>query len=199
MVATVTKSGGSGGGRGRRSRRGSAPMSEINVTPFVDVMLVLLIIFMVSAPLLTPGVGVDLPRVNEARTLSRPSTPPVPVALAADGRLYYGKDPVSFEELTARLAQARAEGGSDRVYLRAAATIEYQRVAELIVALANAGYANIGFITSDKAAAAGRLAPGGETVDLDRRAPAGAEGADAPSDASSDPSSTGAPAPAPGE
>lgn len=148
-MGAMVPNGGSSNGSRRRRRRGRAPMSEINVTPFVDVMLVLLIIFMVSAPLLTPGVDIDLPQASQARTLPRPNTPPVPVTLSADGAIFHGDERVTFDELTQRLRQARETGASDRVYLRAAATLPYEAVAKLIVALTNVGFARIGFITSD--------------------------------------------------
>ena len=124
MAAGVQPSGEAparGGGRRRGARR-TAPMAEINVTPFVDVMLVLLIIFMVAAPLLTAGVPVELPD-TAATPLPQDDAPPLAVTVAADGRVFLGSGGDAAEvpraELVPRLSAIAGEASDARVYLRA--------------------------------------------------------------------------------
>jgi biopolymer transport protein TolR len=128
---------------GRRRRRRSQPMSEINVTPFVDVMLVLLIIFMVAAPLLTVGVPVDLPQ-TAAQALPTEQEEPLTVTLTADGRLQIQTTDVADEDLLPRLRAIAAERAGDKVFLRADGSIPYQRVAEVMGALSAGGFQKIG-------------------------------------------------------
>ena len=138
--------GGSGGGsrRGRR-RSGNRPMSDINVTPMVDVMLVLLIVFMVAAPLMTVGVPIDLPK-TQAKELNTDSKP-VTVTVTTDGATYIGEDAVPFEELTARLATQATEGLEQRIYVRGDMQANYGSVMKVMGALSGAGYTHIGLIT----------------------------------------------------
>jgi biopolymer transport protein TolR len=128
--------GAEGGGhkRRRRSRRRSQPMAEINVTPFVDVMLVLLIIFMVAAPLLTVGVPVELPK-TAANPLPGEQEEPLAVTIAADGTLSIMNSPVA------------AERESQRIYLRADGALPYEIVVQVMGALNAAGFADIGLVT----------------------------------------------------
>ena len=137
------------GGRRRGARR-SAPMSEINVTPFVDVMLVLLIIFMVAAPLLTAGVPVELPE-TAAQPLPQDDEPPLAVTVDAEGRVFLGAGGEAAEvprgELVTRLAAISAEGANARVYLRADGAVPYADVAEVMGALNAGGFRNIGLVT----------------------------------------------------
>jgi biopolymer transport protein TolR len=137
-----------GGGQPRRRRRrgATAPMSEINVTPFVDVMLVLLIIFMVAAPLLTAGVPVELPE-TAALPLPTDVEEPLAVTLAADGRVFLMSAEVPREELVARLAAVAGERDSARVFLRADGTVPYAQVAEVMGALNAGGFREIGLVT----------------------------------------------------
>ncbi|MBD3677765.1 MAG: protein TolR [Rhodobacteraceae bacterium] len=135
------------GGGGRRRRRGrSRPMAEINVTPFVDVMLVLLIIFMVAAPLLTVGVPVELPK-TAANALPSEQEEPLTITLAADGRLVLQSTEVSPGELIPRLRAIAAERTSDKVFLRADGSIPYERVMQVMGALNAGGFRNIGLVT----------------------------------------------------
>ncbi len=136
---------GNGGGRRARRRR-NRPMSEINVTPFVDVMLVLLIIFMVAAPMLTVGVPVELPR-TAAGALPAEQEEPLTVTLTADGRVMLQTTEVAAPELVARLRAVAAERRSDKVFLRADGAIPYARVAEVMGALNAGGFRNIGLVT----------------------------------------------------
>ncbi|MBV2358829.1 protein TolR [Thalassococcus sp. CAU 1522] len=146
MGAGVMKSGG-GGSRRRRGRRGrSAPMSEINVTPFVDVMLVLLIIFMVAAPLLTVGVPVELPK-TAASALPSETEEPLTVTVAIDGTVLIQTTEVAREELVSRLRAIAAERSDDRVFLRADGSVPYASVAEVMGALNAGGFSSIGLVT----------------------------------------------------
>ncbi len=135
-----------GGGSRRRRRSGVQPMSEINVTPFVDVMLVLLIIFMVAAPLLTVGVEIDMPE-TAAQPLPSESEEPLTVTLTADGRSSIQTTEVAFDEIVPRLRAIMAERSSDKIFLRADTSLPYGRVAELMGALNAGGLTNLVFVT----------------------------------------------------
>lgn len=146
MGAGVMKSGGGGGSRRRRRRSGRAvPMSEINVTPFVDVMLVLLIIFMVAAPLMTVGVPVDLPK-TAANALPAPAEEPLTVTLTADGRVLVQKSEVPRAQLVGKLRAIAAERKDDQVYLRADGALPYEQVAQVMGALNAGGFTKIGLV-----------------------------------------------------
>jgi biopolymer transport protein TolR len=136
----------SGSGSGRRRRGKSAAMAEINVTPFVDVMLVLLIIFMVAAPMLTMGVPVELPR-TAASALPTEQEEPLTITLTADGRTMIQTTEVPMAELIARLTAIAAERDSNKIFLRADGAIPYQRVAEVMGALNAGGFNSIGLVT----------------------------------------------------
>ena len=130
-------------------RRGSGsrwrPMSEINVTPFVDVMLVLLIVFMVTAPLLAVGVPVDLPR-SQARPLPEDSKP-LAVTIDAEGRLFLQKTEVGMPELVARLRAIAATSPNLRIYVRGDRHIAYGRVMEVMGLLNAAGFPRVALVT----------------------------------------------------
>lgn len=131
----------------RRRRRGhSARMSEINVTPMVDVMLVLLIIFMVAAPMLTVGVPVELPR-TAAGALPSEQEEPLAITLTADGLVMLQATEIPANELIPRLQAIAAERQNDRVFLRADGAIPYERVVQLMGALNAGGFRNIGLVT----------------------------------------------------
>ena len=121
-------------------------MAEINVTPFVDVMLVLLIIFMVAAPLLTVGVPVDLPK-TAASALPGDNEEPLTVTLTADGRVQIQTTDVLREELIGKLRAIAAERSSDRVFLRADGAIPYAQVMQIMGALNAGGFSNVGLVT----------------------------------------------------
>ena len=146
MGAGVMQSGGGGGKRRRRSRRRSAPMSEINVTPFVDVMLVLLIIFMVAAPLLTVGVPVELPK-TAANPLPGEQEEPLTVTIGPDLGITIQTTQVTAQDLVPKLRAIAVERDSDRVYLRADGSIPYEAVVQVMGALNAGGFANIGLVT----------------------------------------------------
>ena len=145
------QAGGGERGKGRR-RRNSAPMSEINVTPFVDVMLVLLIIFMVAAPLLTVGVPLNLPE-SEAKPLPAQNEAPLTINLASDGQIYLQKTPIAYEELALRLPAIAAEREDSRVFLRADAALDYGRVALVMGLLNKTGFNSIALVTDGVAPA----------------------------------------------
>jgi len=144
MGAGVMKK--SGGGRRGRRRGKSAAMSEINVTPFVDVMLVLLIIFMVAAPLLTVGVPIELPK-TAASALPTEQEEPLTITMAADGRLLIQTQDVADADLIPKLQAIAAERTTDKVFLRADGGIPYSRVAQVMGALNAGGFRNIGLVT----------------------------------------------------
>lgn len=121
-------------------------MSEINVTPFVDVMLVLLIIFMISAPLLVNGVPLDLPQ-SSAEPLQSDRTPPLTISLDEQGRLaigytYYATSDILIEKLKAQRARDPAQK-NQRIFVRAAKTVEYQKVLQLLADIQKAGFAHV--------------------------------------------------------
>ncbi|MEL7131052.1 MAG: protein TolR [Pseudomonadota bacterium] len=130
----------------RRRRRRAQPMSEINVTPFVDVMLVLLIIFMVAAPLLTVGVPVNLPE-TAANALPTDQEEPLTVTVTAEGEVQIQTTPVARDQLVVRLRAIAAERESDRVFLRADGAVPYEQVMQVMGALNAGGFSNIGLVT----------------------------------------------------
>ena len=145
MGASVIQKGGPRRRRGR-GHRGTRPMSEINVTPFVDVMLVLLIVFMVSAPLMTVGVPVDLPDTS-AEALPSEEEEPLTVTLTPEGAVLVQTTEVPMDDLVARLQAVAAERDSTRIFLRADGTIPYERVMTVMGALNAGGFREIGLVT----------------------------------------------------
>lgn len=129
-----------------RGRRRNAPMSEINVTPFVDVMLVLLVIFMVAAPLMTAGVPLNLPRTAATAVPSEQEEPLV-VSIPAEGEVTLMNEPVADDQVVERLRAILAERQTDRIFLRADGGIPYARVVQVMGALNAAGYTNIVLVT----------------------------------------------------
>ena len=139
-----TSGGGSGGRRRGRDRQRHQPMSEINVTPFVDVMLVLLIVFMVSAPLLTVGVPIDLPE-SRARDLGARADP-ITISIDPDGKVYLQEAEVTLDNLVDNLNQiAKAD---DRIYVRGDRSISYGLMMRVMGALNGAGFNRIGLVTT---------------------------------------------------
>lgn len=134
----------SGGRRGARRARRYRPLAEINVTPFVDVMLVLLIVFMVTAPLLTVGVPVDLPK-TEASALSQP-TEPLVLSIASDGKVYVQELAVPVEELAAKLVAVTGNKLDTRIYVRGDRTVAYGDVMRVMGVVASAGFAEVALV-----------------------------------------------------
>ncbi len=120
-------------------------MSEINVTPFVDVMLVLLIVFMVTAPLLTVGVPVDLPKTR-APALGQDKEP-LSITIAKNGKIYLQKEVVSEDQLVPKLQAISQNGYDQRIFVRGDQTVDYGRVMVVMGLLASAGFTHIGLVT----------------------------------------------------
>ena len=135
------------GGRGRgRRHRVRRPMSEINVTPMVDVMLVLLIIFMVAAPLLTVGVPIELPK-TAAAPLPTEQEEPLTIAMTADGQILVQNSAVEPSGLIPLLRAVAEERKSGKIFLRADGTIPYEGVMQVMGALNASGFNDIGLVT----------------------------------------------------
>ncbi len=135
-------------GRRRRRRRGgnASAMSEINITPFVDVMLVLLIIFMVAAPLVTVGVPVKLPE-TAASALPSEQEEPLTITLTADGLIMVQETEIAMDQLIPKLRAIAAERDGDMIFLRADGTLPYDSFAKVMGALNAGGFSNIGLVT----------------------------------------------------
>ncbi|MFN0182857.1 MAG: ExbD/TolR family protein [Aquabacterium sp.] len=121
-----------------------APMSDINMTPLIDVMLVLLVIFMITAPLMTSSLKLDLPRADGARPTDAPQF--VTVAVDPQGRLFWGDEPVEPDALRLKVREAAVRNPATEVQLRADKTVPYGRIAELIGIVQTGGLARIGFV-----------------------------------------------------
>ena len=130
--------------RGGRSKRGR-PMSEINVTPFVDVMLVLLIVFMVTAPLLTAGVPIDLPQTR-ARLLGQ-DREPLAVSIDNTGKVFLQNTEIAVNELVPKLMAISENGYNQRIFVRGDRTVDYGKVMEVMGLLNSAGFTRIGLVT----------------------------------------------------
>jgi biopolymer transport protein TolR len=133
------------GGRRRRGVPRYGAMADINMTPFIDVMLVLLIIFMVAAPLLATGVSVDLPQ-TKAGPLNIDQKP-VSIAINDQGQLFLMDQPIQKEDLVAKLQAVAKDGFDQRIYLRAAKGIPYGQVADIMAAVTTAGYKKVALVT----------------------------------------------------
>ena len=146
MGAGVMKRGGGGTGRRGRRRGRSHAMSEINVTPFVDVMLVLLIVFMVAAPLLTVGVPLKLPK-TAATALPTEKEAPLTISIAPGGKIMLQTTAVSRTDLIPKLRAVAAQRKDRKVYLRADGSVPYSVVAQVMGALNAGGFRDIGLVT----------------------------------------------------
>ena len=127
----------------------SQPMSDINMTPLIDVMLVLLVIFMIAAPLMTASLKLDLPRTEAAAASDAPDF--IAVAIDPQGQLYVADQPLAADAFAERMAQAAKKNPQTEVQLRADKTVPYGRVAELIGMVQKAGLNRIGFVAEPKA------------------------------------------------
>ncbi|MCZ8184456.1 MAG: ExbD/TolR family protein [Beijerinckiaceae bacterium] len=136
---------GGGGGKRRRSRR-AAPMADLNMIPFIDVMLVLLVIFMVAAPLLTTGVPVDLPKTGASQL--NIDQKPISVTIDERGRLFLQDKETRIETLAAEIGAIAKQGYDERIYVRGAAQVNYGRVGEVMGVLQRAGYTKIGLVNA---------------------------------------------------
>ncbi|HWQ39496.1 MAG TPA: biopolymer transporter ExbD [Burkholderiales bacterium] len=121
------------------------PMAEINMIPLIDVMLVLLIIFIVTTPLLTHSIRIDLPEASTRVNVEKPET--VTLSIDSDGQLFWNDAPITRDAMHARLTEAARQDPQPELHLRADKTTQYQRLAEVMAAAQTAGLAKIGFIT----------------------------------------------------
>ncbi|MET3856009.1 MULTISPECIES: protein TolR [unclassified Rhizobium] len=148
MGMAVGGNSGSGGGRRRRGGRNKNVISEINVTPLVDVMLVLLIIFMVAAPMMTVGVPIDLPE-TQAKALNS-ETQPITISVKNSGEVYLQETPIPVDEVAAKLEAIATTGYNERIFVRGDATAPYGVIADVMARIQGAGFKNIGLVTQQK-------------------------------------------------
>lgn len=134
------------GGRGHRRRgRHHGMISEINVTPFVDVMLVLLIIFMVAAPLLTVGVPIDLPE-TQANAMNS-ETQPITISVNQQGQVYLQETEIAVDEVVPKLEAIAQTGYDERIYVRGDRAADYGTIMQVMARISAAGYRNLGLVT----------------------------------------------------
>jgi biopolymer transport protein TolR len=148
-------------GRGRESGRGGRryrPLAEINVTPMVDVMLVLLVIFMVTAPLMTSGVNVDLPK-TDAAPLSSDSTP-LTVSINAQGDIFLQDSPVDLPDLVAKLQAIAQNDAARRIFVRGDKDLPYGRIMQVMGTITQGGFTKVALLAEQTAPAAGAPAAG---------------------------------------
>ncbi|WP_315924655.1 protein TolR [Mesorhizobium sp. SP-1A] len=146
MGMSVSAGGSGRGGRGHRRRsRHHGLMSEINVTPMVDVMLVLLIIFMVAAPLLTVGVPIDLPE-TQAKAMNS-DTQPITVSVNQEGKIYLQETEIPIDDVVSKLEAISKTGYDERIYVRGDKQADYGTVMKVMARISAAGYKNLGLVT----------------------------------------------------
>jgi biopolymer transport protein TolR len=136
--------GGAGGNRGR----GYRPMAEINVTPFVDVMMVLLVVFMVAAPLLTVGVPIDLPD-SEAKAITEEDNKPIEVHMDKTGQIFIGETKVNQNRLVALLSAQTNNNPDARIYIKADQSLDYGQVMKTLGAINGAGFRKVALISEN--------------------------------------------------
>jgi len=129
----------------RKTRGRYKPMAEINVTPFVDVMLVLLIVFMVAAPLLTVGVPIDLPETS-AKPLQGDKEP-LTISVDGSGQIFLQDTKIEFDEVVPKLLAIAQSGYNERIFVRGDKTVDYQAVMKVMGAIYKAGFRRIGLVT----------------------------------------------------
>ena len=138
-----------GSGQAQKGRKGRyRPLAEINVTPFVDVMLVLLIVFMVAAPLLTAGVAVDLPKAQASQLPQ--DNKPLELSIDQNGAIFLADTPIAFEELGARLTAIAGERKETRIYVRGDRRNDYGHVMEVIGAVNAAGFTKVALVSDPR-------------------------------------------------
>ena len=133
---------------GFNTNQHSAPMAEINVTPMVDVMLVLLVIFIITAPLFTHAIKLDLPSAQSAPAQPKPQT--VTISINAEGKLFWDNAPVTRTELDARMQEAARQQPQPELHLRADKSTRYEILAQVMAAAQTKGLTKLGFITDPK-------------------------------------------------
>ena len=137
--------GATGGRRRRRGRRGGGVINEINMTPFIDVMLVLLIIFMVAAPLMTVGVPLDLPQTKAAPL--NVDAKPVTLSIRQTGGVYLGEDELADAAIIPRLTTEAKSGFEERVFVRGDKRVDYGRVAQVMAIVTGGGFKKVALVT----------------------------------------------------
>ena len=144
MGVSVAAGGQGGGRRGRRGRKHRS-IADINMTPFIDVMLVLLIIFMVAAPLIATGVPIDLPQTS-AKPINTDQKP-LTIAIDKNGQVTFMDQPVPEAEIVGRLQQAAKQGFDERVYVRGDRKVDYGKVAQVMSLITSAGFKRVALVT----------------------------------------------------
>ncbi|WP_375466253.1 ExbD/TolR family protein [uncultured Methylobacterium sp.] len=134
-----------GGKRRRRGRRGGGPINEINMTPFIDVVLVLLIIFMVAAPMMTVGVPLDLPQ-SKASPLNS-DTKPVTLSIRQSGQVFLGEDELTDDTIIPKLTVEAKSGFDERVFVRGDKRVDYGRVAQVMAIVTGGGFKKVALVT----------------------------------------------------
>ena len=133
--------------RGAKSgRRSRVVMADINVTPLVDVMLVLLVIFMITVPLLTAGVSIDLPKAK-AKAISQQDNKPIEISIDAQGRIFMGETRMEMEVLVAKLQAVALEAPDNRIYIKADEKLDYGKIMAVMAAVNNAGFNKIALVS----------------------------------------------------
>lgn len=139
--------GAASGGKRRRGRRG-APMAEINMTPFIDVMLVLLIVFMVAAPLLTVGVPIDLPQ-SQAQALNQDNEP-LTISVDGKGDIFLQETKVTIEEIVPKLQALAKQGLEERIFVRGDKTVNYGQIMQVMGRVSGAGFKKVALVTEQE-------------------------------------------------
>jgi biopolymer transport protein TolR len=134
-----------GHGRRRRRNKRRGPINEINMTPFIDVMLVLLIIFMVAAPLMTVGVPLDLPQTRAAPL--NVDAKPITLSIRQTGQVFLGEAELKDEDIVPRLTATATQGLEERVFVRGDKRVEYGRVAQVMAVVTGAGFKRVALVT----------------------------------------------------
>ncbi|AWN40409.1 biopolymer transporter ExbD [Methylobacterium durans] len=134
-----------GGGKRRRRGRRTGAINEINMTPFIDVVLVLLIVFMVAAPMMTVGVPLDLPQ-SKASPLNS-DTKPVTLSIRQSGQIFLGEDELSDEAIVPKLTEVSKSGFEERVFVRGDKRVDYGRVAQVMAIVTGGGFKKVALVT----------------------------------------------------
>ena len=158
MAAIIPSGGGGGGGSRFRRRQNFSPIADINVTPLVDVMLVLLIIFMITAPLLQVGVPVDLPKTSAQQVGGKDE--PLVVSVNSKGEVFLGETPYDIAALAAKLKAVHEEKPDQRVFMRGDKAVDYGKMMEVMGVVIDSGFRQLGLLGEQ----AQQLGKGGGTV-----------------------------------
>jgi biopolymer transport protein TolR len=148
MGMNVAGGGGSSGGR-RRRMRASAPIADINMTPFIDVMLVLLIIFMVTAPLMTAGVPIDLPKTSAGQL--NVEQKPITISINEKAQIFLGEDQIALADIVQKIQPLAKQGFDERIYVKGSRQVDYGTVMQVMSAITSAGYKKVAMLTEQQA------------------------------------------------